>query len=338
MSAPYENMEPETCCQKCVRQAKKCVLGTCCLVILAVCLVQGVLYWWATMKCNARSLKNYTYPDVSSEDLVPRNSLLVEREPAWWGDSFINIPADSAGLPLGASDGVIFMTWGPIFNTYVYQDIGGHETFVIRDRPLALGGSHKIMRCDGEGPSYVFSEGSHWIMNNIRELFGMYTTRSFNIWRGSEKVAISEKVGGSGSSHKQIVFRAPDADVPFASCFLKSQHYNGKFDEWFVQQEKNMTDLPAFVPHSCCALMAFRTAAEKKPDSEASKASEPKEFLEMTGQAVDLSAVAPNDVAPEALVDAVAERVGAAGESVEAAADEEAAVPAPAAEEERRFV
>lgn len=74
------------------------------------------------MHCSASSLTGYEYPGGGTDDLVPRNSLLVEREPAWWGDSFINIPADDAGQPLGASTGVIFKTRGPIFNTYVYQE------------------------------------------------------------------------------------------------------------------------------------------------------------------------------------------------------------------------
>lgn len=41
MSAPYQSMDEETGCQKCCRQVKKCVLGTFCAVVVAVCLVQA---------------------------------------------------------------------------------------------------------------------------------------------------------------------------------------------------------------------------------------------------------------------------------------------------------
>mmetsp|Transcript_110405 Transcript_110405/g.216479 ORF Transcript_110405/g.216479 Transcript_110405/m.216479 type:complete len:390 (+) Transcript_110405:57-1226(+) len=290
-SAPYQNMDPETCCQKTNRLCRKCVLGTCCFAIVAICLVQALLYCWATMKCSAGHLRDYEYPGGGPVNLVPRNSLLIEQDPRWWGESFINSPADDAGLPIGASSGVFYKTWGPIFNTYVYQDITGRETFLIRDRPIALGGSHKIMRCDGTGPVYVFSEGTHWLANNIRELFGMYTTRNFNIWEGSQKVAVSQKVGGGGQSHKQIIFRAPDEDVPFASCFLKERQVHGKFDEWFVQEYKNRSStLPAYVPHSCCVLMAFRTSAQKAAAAKVHDAKDdkkPESFLQASGDAID---------------------------------------------------
>jgi len=254
--------------------------------VLLVILVQAALYWWATLHCSTSALKGYSYPGGGSDNLVPADSLLVEQAPRWWGASFINIPADSAGLSTGASTGVYFRTWGPLWNTYTYEDVLGMKTFVVRDRPLAIGGSHKLMRCDGEGPSWVVSEGSHWLMNGIRSLFGMYTSRVYNVWKGDTLVAVTEKLGGTGQSHKQLIFRDPNKAEPFASAFLKDRHYHGEFDDWFVQTNKN-SSLPNFVPNSVAMLMAFATAKEK------SHSPKPSEFLEDTPSAAALAVEVP---------------------------------------------
>lgn len=254
--------EPPSAAKRCCKGCAKISAGLCGILVVLLAILQGVLYWWATMKCNPRSLKDYEYPGGGHDDLVPPDSLLVEQEPRWWGNSFINIPANKAGLANGASTGVYFRTWGPLWYTYTYQDILGQQTFVVRDRPLAFGGSHKIMRCDGTGPSYVVGEGGHLIMNMIREIFGMYTSRVYNIWEGNTLVAVSEKLGGGGQSHKQLIFRDPAKATPFATAFLAHRNYHGVYDQWFVESTPNTT-LPNFVPNAATMLMAFPTAEAK---------------------------------------------------------------------------
>lgn len=263
------------------------------MFILLCILLQAVLYWWATLHCSAKSLKDYSYPGGGEKNLVPADSLLVQQEPRWWGSSFVNLPSDTVGLPDGASTGVWFRTWGPLWITYTYQDVLGQETFVVRDRPLAIGGSHKVMRCDGEGPAWVVSEGGHWLMNGIRSIFGMYTSRIYNIWEGNELVAVSEKLGGSGQSHKQIIFRSPNKAEPFASAFLKDRHFHGQFDEWFVQVDKNAS-LPNFIPNAVSMMMAFATG---KPKAK-SAPEKPSEFLEVPALApVESAAVVVGEAA-----------------------------------------
>mmetsp|Transcript_10913 Transcript_10913/g.27245 ORF Transcript_10913/g.27245 Transcript_10913/m.27245 type:complete len:370 (+) Transcript_10913:80-1189(+) len=274
---PYSEMEPPSQAKRYCKCCGKVTAGIFFVLLLIVILVQAVLYWWATLHCSASKLKDYSYPGGGSKNLVPADSLLVEQAPRWWGSSFINIPAEKSGQPDGASTGVWFRTWGPLWYTYTYQDILGQETFVVRDRPIAVGGSHKLMRCDGEGQAWVVSEGKHWIMNGIRSLFGMYTSRVYNIWQGNTLIAISEKLGGTGQSHKQIIFRDPNKAEPFASAFLKDRHFHGEFDEWFVQSNKN-SSLPDYVPNAVAMLMAFTTAKQKAH----AQPSQPSEFLEVT--------------------------------------------------------
>merc|ERR1719512_133250 len=175
---------------------------------------------WATCKCGAKQLADYSFPGGGKEDLVESNTLLIEQEPSWFANSFVVQPADDVGLAKGASTGVYFRTWGPLFWTYVYQDNLGMGTFYARDRPLALGGSHNLARCDGTGDKYIVNEGNHVVMNSIREMFGMYASRVYNIWHNGKVVALSEKVGGRGQSHKQIIFCAQKEANPFASAFL----------------------------------------------------------------------------------------------------------------------
>lgn len=55
----------------------------------------------------------------------------------------------------------------------------------------------------------------------------------------------------------------------------------------FVQEYKNLTNLPAFIPHSCCALMAFGTALQKGKDS-AQQEQDPKVGCAIGGSALGL--------------------------------------------------
>lgn len=255
------------------------LLGFLCVLILLTFGIQLILYKWATLKCSASHLKNYSYPGGGEKGLVPLDSLLVQQDPRWWGSSFINIPSNKDGLSNGASTGVYYRTWGPLWWTYTYQDIMSQETFVFRDRPIAIGGSHKFMRCDGTGPEYIINEGSHVIMNRIRAFFGMYATRTYSIWENNVKIAESEQLGGTGQSQKQIVFKKINEAEPFASCFLKDKHYHGRFDEWFVQVDPDSI-LPPWIPNGVAVMMAFRQAdmdaTERKKHSEAGNAQIPK--------------------------------------------------------------
>lgn len=267
MEQGYQQMSEEDTSLK--AKAKRCCKSLTKVVVLGLLVVfflagvlQGALYQFASMKCKASKLQDYSYPGGGPKDLVADNTLLIEQDARWWGSAFIVQPADHVGLATGASTGVWYRTWGPFWFTYVYQDDLGMETFMVRDRPLALGGSHKMFRCDGTGPVYILNEGKHVVMNRIRSFFGSYTSRIYNIWQDGSLVAVSEKIGGTGQSHKQLIFRDPEKAEPFASAFLQDRHYHGQYDKWFIHDEKNIT-LPAWVINSATILMAFPTAQAK---------------------------------------------------------------------------
>jgi hypothetical protein len=266
---PYTEMEPEPQYKTCLRATAKVLGGLLLAWVLVLSLVQFLMYEWATMNCSAGTLQDYNFPGGGSNgnhtadyNLVPTDSLIIEQEPRWLGSSFINVPANQDGLSQGASTGVYYRYWGPLFWTIIYQDIMSKTTFVGRSQPSALGGSHKIWRCDGKGPVYVVTEGTHVVMNAIRSMFGMYTSRVYSIYEDETLVALSARAGGAEQSHKQMIFRKPDSDIPFASSFLKLRDFHGKFDEWFVQVDQD-SPLPNYVPNFVTARMGFETAGYK---------------------------------------------------------------------------
>jgi len=243
------------------------------IVVVVVGLLQEGLFLWATMGCKTSELKDYSYPGGGPENLVHNSTLLIEQTPRLLSSSFLVQPADNVGLATGASTGIWYRTWGPLFWTYVYQDNLGKATFWARDRPLALGASHKIARCDGTGPIYIINEGTHVVMNAIRHWFGMYTSRIYNIKADGNLVAIAETIGGSGQSHKQLIFREPEkATNPFASAFLAERNYHGEFDKWFISEDK--PTLPAWVINAATVLRAFPAAVQKEKAATAAKAAQ----------------------------------------------------------------
>jgi len=231
------------------------------VLALAVTVLQQALFSWATMGCKASELVDYSFPGGGSYDLVEGSTLLIEQTPYTLSSSFLVQPTDEVGLATEASTGIWYRTWGPLFWTYVHKDNLGHATFWARDRPLALGASHKLARCDGKGPVYVVSEGKHVFMNAIRHWFGMYTSKTYNIWADSQLVALAERVGGRGSQ-QQLIFRQPDKADTFASSFLADRHYHGTYDKWFVHEQTKV--LPAWVVNAATALRAFPTSQAKQ--------------------------------------------------------------------------
>merc|ERR1719476_313860 len=74
-----------------------------------------------------------------------------------------------------ASIGAWTRTWGPLFWTYVYQDLENYpkphevKTFVARSAVWTWGGAHTIWRCDGTGPTYGLNQGSTESVYNVWE-------------------------------------------------------------------------------------------------------------------------------------------------------------------------
>lgn len=246
--------------------------GKLCGVLVAlVIILQLLCSWWATMGCSAGRLQKYKFPGGSApaaENLVPRNSMLTQQPPRWFGASFMVLPADDHALISGASTGVYFRTWGPLWYTYVYQDALGAKTFAVRKKFFSVGSSYLFQRCDGAGNNFVMNEGKHYLMNEVRRFFGMYTGTEYNIWDGSKLVAISTSLGGGPAA--QLNFRSLTSDTPFASAILHERHYHGHLDQWFVHQLTKEV-IPDWVTNGAAAVTAFYAADLKAKTSNVKK-------------------------------------------------------------------
>merc|ERR1719436_1757445 len=97
----------------------------------------------------------------------------------------------------------------------------------------------------------------------MRYLFGMQTSSEYNIWQGSNLVAVTNRIG-SLSTNPQLVFRKPGAQSSFASGRLNTRHYQlTNWDEWQVVPNKHHVGaVPAYVVNSIVALFAFHEAAD----------------------------------------------------------------------------
>lgn len=237
-----------------------CAAYCCCYILL----LQSIMYLYACMYCSAGKLANFKYM-APEPDIIPMNTLIIEQDPA----KFTGVRAfqvcqgnEERDSCVGASFGVYYRYWGPVFWTYVFEDNNARELFIIRDRPIAVGGSHKIMRCDGKGEPFVYSVGGHWLSNKFRYLFGMQTSSEYNIWEGNNKVGLTYRVG-SLSTNPQLLFKKPGEEDAFSSARMNTRHYEHKWDEWQVVASKHMqATVPAYVVNGITALFAFHEAAD----------------------------------------------------------------------------
>jgi len=242
-------------------RAKKCILGTsgcCCGLFVVAWIVQGFAYLYATRGCSLN--KEYTYPGGGTSalggpefNLVPRIALLAQRKRALYGQAFDVIPSNEASSLSDAPTGVWWRTWGPFFNTYTYEDVASSVvTFYMRRKLLRLGLAHAIERCDGKGPSIVFSEGLAYFGNRIRRMLGMNQAYTIYLYSDGELVStVQETTVGTSS----MSFRNSTAGL-MASAVLKNRHFHGEFDLWLVKNELP-AQLPFWVANGAAALFAY---------------------------------------------------------------------------------
>lgn len=227
------------------------------VLLLCVFALQQFLYYWGmSFKCGPNHLAHYDFPGGGHEELVDEELMLTIDHGSSWGWAAELYPAREGRKTGAASTGKIWRTWGPLWYTYAYQDNQGKVTFVARDRPIAFGGSHWLMRCDGEGDPYVYNVGGNLIMNDIRYLLGYQVTSVYNIWQGGywkgTKVATVSRAGGTGANaNSQLIFNMVGEDHPFADGNLMTTNHNNH-KEWYVKNNKlnkNSSDrVPYWVP------------------------------------------------------------------------------------------
>lgn len=236
----------------------------CILMVLFILtwILQGILYWWATVKCSPSALDGYAYPGGEASDhggpgfnLVPRISLISERPPSFWGQAFDNIPAsETSADPNAAPTGVWWRTWGPFFTTYTYVDVvNSKTTLYVRHNLLRLGMSHRIGRCDGKEKMATFTEGGSWFMNRIRYTFGMNQAMTFKMYLGDDLIATAEETSRAVSS---LTFLSYPSREELGSAIMTTRNFHGQYDQWLVRNQQS-TPLPYWFETASTLLFAF---------------------------------------------------------------------------------
>lgn len=231
-------------------------------------MVQGAFYGYALYGCDASNLVHYNFPGggnsaLGSADynLVPELSLVIEQPPRFFGQQFAVLPSNEASTPNGAATGFFFKTWGPIFNTYTYQDINGQTTFYMRRNLFRLGMSHRIERCDGKKPSIWIEEGSDWFGNKVRGALGYIEAKRFKVYIGDEQMGCIKEtdIGTFSLTFCEYKHSTGKECHEIGSGVLKNRHYNMHYDEWLVTN-KNSTELPYWATVGATTLFGYSQA------------------------------------------------------------------------------
>jgi len=234
-------------------------------------IIQWIMFHWATENCGALP-SNYNFPGAGhgkdggpSYNLMPRNALIVGREPSIYGEAFDVFNSTNEGQMVSAPVGTWFRTWGPWFYTYTYQDTLNSKATVYM-RPTVLGMMHvmselKVMRCDGEGEVLKFSEGTAVVGNRMREFFRTNTGRVMKMLvNGKQEAVVEETFHGQ----KSATFRTVDSKNKdtIGSCILRGVNGQG-FNEWFLKNDWD-GPLPFYMTSAVAANYAFKIKNEDK--------------------------------------------------------------------------
>jgi len=263
--------------------------GCCWLtVFLVVAFIQYCIWFYATIYCSERYMKDYTYGDTMESDpfnIVAPFTELTERD-----ERTLEIHTFAPGevKPKGR-DALYYRYWGPLFTTHIVQDINAYGLFYVRDKMIQVGSAHSIYRCDG-GPKYEFTTFGHIWGNWFSTIVGMETTSVYNIKldgkvigqaRRGGKVAVGKEAGYKENSGVQLTFTNGTTNQKLGAAF-PDPVYHG----WQVKAEddKNPDGIPAYVMNSIGALMMYaQTAAKRRATEKADQARDtgtpPKSFL-----------------------------------------------------------
>eukprot|EP00439_Symbiodinium_sp_Y106_P012521 s1342_g1.t2 len=160
-----------------------------------------------------------------------------------------------ASTVAGAPVGTWWRTTGPLFNTYMYEDVANSQpTIMMRRKLIRLGQCHVIERCDGSGEAYTISEGSNYFANRFRKWLGMTQAMSYKIYKGDTLIAVAEE---TQNGFESIAFRNISSRKELASSVLEGRHFHGQYDLWLVDAKKKDADLPAYVSSAATLLYAF---------------------------------------------------------------------------------
>jgi hypothetical protein len=212
------------------------------------------------------------------DNAVPRNELLRERAPSFFGQAFSVYENHGAGAVTSAAVGIWWRTWGPWFWTYTYEDIHGKTSIYMRPSIMGMIGPYsetRIMRCDEEGDVWYFGEGAHWITNMIYSsfsfIFGSTRERTFILYRqrngesmqygnaletfhGDKSISFNKGFGSSQVSLGSSILTSPPDDHPNRDFWTLSKQNRVPFHDF----------PPYYVMSAASMLMAFRWITVRK--------------------------------------------------------------------------
>jgi len=244
------------------------------ILLLVGSLLQELCYLLGTWGCSPSSLEGFESP--FGNDMVPDDLILLEEYHYFW-KVFLATKTDAQGLKKDMVVGYFYQIWGPFAFTTAFRDSFGHTLFASVRNIIHFGSSNSIYRCDGKDEVYTLTESNNWLMNKVRRLFGSFRSSEYDIYRGDELVAVSDKIG---YSTKSLLIHYPKSEEPIAEASLTKRNVHGTFDEWIIHQrhptkELTSTSLPAFVSAMTTSLMAFAISTKKTPKKRKNKDATP---------------------------------------------------------------
>jgi hypothetical protein len=236
-------------------------------------ILQFICFHYATVHCGSdQPAKDYGFSGGGhgiyggpSVQLVPRHSIVVERDPMWYGMAFDVYNATEFSTINGAPVGTWFRTWGPFFSTYTYQDVQNSQPTVYMrasiESMIFQYNDDYAMRCDGNGSPLRLSEGQHWFVNRIRNFFGSNQGFTLKVWRNGILQGFAEETfhGAKSITFKNATL-AKGVDPEFASAVMLPQKFeqdDKKYTQWLVNSHVD-SSIPFYETNGMGVLYAFR--------------------------------------------------------------------------------
>lgn len=194
---------------------------------------------------------------------MPRIALLAERDASRYGASFDVIPSNDASSVSEAPVGVWWATSGPLFTTYIYEDVHASKTIVyMRRNLLRLGMSHRIGRCDGKHGDFTLTEGSGWFSNRVRHFLGVNQAFTFKLYDGDKFIGLVQETN-KGTPSLTV---ADQEGQELGSGILQMRHFHGNKDLWLTKTHPG-SEIPFYVTDSITALFSFAMLGSKQKEA-----------------------------------------------------------------------
>jgi hypothetical protein len=179
--------------------------------------------------------------DTAAENVVPHVSYLTYEHDEWF-----------VGRSPEEKYARWTQFWGPLFNIYSFEVIGGERRVVLwmRKEFFTIGRSHVLGRCDGNGGRVRFEEGLvNYFLNRVHRSRSSETiTSKFNIYMDGVRAATADEVIGPSAS---VSFKAVGSEQEIARSVLSQRGV-----QWKTTASES-SNLPYWVTEAATVLFGF---------------------------------------------------------------------------------